>query len=199
MQSSAGHPSDVSSYRLNEVFTRWVKLSIAPPSVEHGTIFALLSNFLRHLEQNLHFDYFSFGLYDRNKEAVASVFEAGEFRLPAEVPVQESSLAIVLHDQQAIEVADIQAESRFPDLVKLAATGGLRSFRIVPVSNNGHRLGTLGVARRRPGAFSDPDARNLDHAAQLFALVLQNAFLAEVLATEKQRLETLLDITTSLN
>lgn len=56
----------------------------------------------------------------------------------------------------------------------------------------------MGVARRKPSSFSDEDARRLDQAAELAALVLENAFMSEVLSGEKKRLETLLDITTAL-
>jgi len=114
------------------------------------------------------------------------------------VPVNHNSLGLVLQMQQPIEVNDTQADARFPDLNLLAEDAGFRSFRVVPLSTHARRLGTLGVARRKPSSFSDEDARKLDEAARLVALVLENAFMTEVLSGEKKRLETLLDITTAL-
>lgn len=129
---------------------------------------------------------------------VSVVFEGGAFRAPREVPVQVDSLGVVLHQQRPIEVNDVHSETRFPDLLKLALAAGVRSFRVVPLSTNARRLGTLAIARRQPGPFSQEDVLQLDRAAQWIAVIIENAFMADVLAAEKPRLETLLDISSAL-
>lgn len=198
VQGSAGAPEDVTAYRLDEGIHLWAKLAATPSSVDQRPLFVLLSRFLVRLQKEFEFDHFAFSFYDSAREVVSVVFEGGAFRSPREVSARGGGLALVLHGQQSIEVADAHSETRFPEMVKLATEAGFRSFRVVPLSTNARRLGTLGVARRRPGAFSDEDARNLDHAAQMVAVLMENAFLTEVLAGEKTRLETLLDVSTSL-
>ena len=197
MQSSSD-TTGANQHRLDEGIHLWVKLAAIPSSVQQRPIFVLLSEFLDRLQHDLHFDHCAFSFFDPIREVVAVVFESGQFRLPREVPVNHNSLGLVLQMQQPIEVNDTQADARFPDLNLLAEDAGFRSFRVVPLSTHARRLGTLGVARRKPSSFSDEDARKLDEAAQLVALVLENAFMTEVLSGEKKRLETLLDITTAL-
>ena len=199
MQSSDQRHTDITSYRLDDLLRYRRELFTAPPNSGHGNLCAVFSELRNRLGQNLHFDYLSFGLHDPARHRVTVVFEVGESQLPHEIPVRDSSLGIVLQEQCAIEVEDVQSEKQFPDLVALAEKGRFRSFRIVPLSTDRIRLGVLAVARRLPGTFSVEDTRNLEHAAQLVALVLENALMAEVLTHEKARLETLLDVNTTLS
>ena len=198
MQSGSADGEQVGQYRLDEGIHLWAKLAATPASVEQRPLFALLSEFLASLQRNLHFDHFALGFYDPGKEVLSVVFEAGAFRLPREVKVRHSALSLVVHEQRGIEVSDTFSDTRFPDVVELAVGAGFRSFRVVPLSTHTRRLGTMGVARRRPGPFSGEDVRYLNHAAQLVALVMENAFMADVLASEKSRLETQLQVSTAL-
>jgi formate hydrogenlyase transcriptional activator len=198
VQSGSTDSAGVDQHRLDEGIQFWAKLAATPSSAGQPPIFALVSEFLARLQQSLHFDHCAFSFFDPARQVVAVVFESGKFRLPREVSVHPNSLGLVLEHQRAIEVHDTQSDTQFPDLNALAEDAGFRSFRVVPLSTHTRKLGTLGVARRQPGTFSDEEARRLDQAAQLVALVLENAFMTEVLCDEKKRLETLLDITTAL-
>ena len=198
VQGSPETVENLTAFRLDERIHLWAKLAATPSSVEQRPLFALLSDFLARLQSELQADHFAFTFYDPNREVVSVVFEGGAFRAPREVPVERDSLGLVLEGQQAIEVSDVQSETRFPDLKKLATAVGVRSFRVVPLSTNARRLGTLAVARHQPGPFSDDDVRQLDRASQLAAVILENAFTSDVLAGEKSRLETLLDVSTAL-
>ena len=198
MQSRSGDPAGVNQHRLDEGIEFWAKLAATPSSAEQPPLFALVSEFLARLQQTLPFDHCAFSFFDPIRQVVAVVFESGKFRFPREVWVNPNSLGLVLQHQLAIEVHDTHSDTQFPDLNVLAEDAGFRSFRVVPLSTHARRLGTLGVARRQPGTFSDEEARKLDQAAELVALVLENAFMTEVLCDEKKRLETLLDITTAL-
>jgi len=198
VQSSVQRHTDITSYRLDDLFRCCRDLFTAPAN-GHANLRAVFSELRNRLGQNLHFDYLSFALHDPTRHNVTVVFEVGESQLPQEIPVMDFSLGVVLHQQRAIEVEDVQSEKQFLDLVALAEKGGFRSFRIVPLSTDRNHLGVLGVARRLPGPFSAEDIRNLEHAAQLTALVLENALMAEVLIREKTRLEMLLDVNTTLS
>ena len=198
MQGSPKALEDVTAYRLDEGIHLWAKLAATPSSIEQRPLFALLSGFLARLQADSHFDHFAFSFYDPAREVVSVVFEGGAFRSPREVPAGDPALAMVLHGQHSIEVTDAQSETRFPEAVKRALDAGFRSFRVVPLCTNVRRLGTLGVARKEPGPFSGEDVRNLESAAQLVALVMENAYMAEVVAGEKNRLETLLGVSTAL-
>lgn len=198
MQGEPRPLEDLTAYRLDERIHLWAKLAATPSSAEQRPLFALLSEFLGRLQKDLQLDHFAFTFYDPTREVVSVVFEGGAFRIPREVPVQADSLGLVIHHQQPIEVSDVHSETRFPDLLKLAVAAGVRSFRVVPLSTNARRLGTLGVARHQPGRFSQAHVLQLDRAAQWVAAIVENAFLADVVAAEKARIETLLDVSRAL-
>jgi formate hydrogenlyase transcriptional activator len=191
--------SNITSYRLDDLSRHHRELlRTIQERASQGNLRNLISELLKRLEENLYFDHLAFALHDPARNILHIMVQAGEYEIPAEIPVLETSLGTVLQMQQAIEVRDVETETRFADVLELAANGGFRSIRIVPLSTERSRLGVLAVARRLPGGFSEEDIRFLDRAAQLVALVLENALLADVLSREKARLETLLDVNTVL-
>src|SRR6478609_6789925 len=106
MQSSDQRHTDITSYRLDDLFRYRRELFSAPPSSGHGNLRAVFSELRDRLGQRLHFDYLSFALHDPTRPSVTVVFEVGDFQLPQEVPVMDSSLGVVLREQRAIEVED---------------------------------------------------------------------------------------------
>lgn len=156
------------------------------------------SELLKRMQDNLHFDHIGLGLYDPDRDILSVFLQAGEHEFPPEIPVIESSLGQVVKHRQAIEVVDADKETEFRDLAQRAQSGGFRSFRVVPLITDCRALGALAVVRRQPGHFSQDDVRYLDHAAELAALVLENALIADLLAREKAQLETLVDVNNAL-
>ena len=71
----------------------------------------------------------------------------------------------------------------------LVQRGGLRSFRVIPLTTERRTLGTMAVGRVSAGSFSEEDIRFVHQVAELVALVLENAFLAEVLHKERATLK----------
>lgn len=135
MQSRSADPAGANQHRLDEGIHFWAKLAAIPSSVEQRPLFALLSESLVRLQQDLHFDHYAFSFFDPAREVIAIIFESGQFRFPREVPVNHNSLGLVIELQQAIEVNDTQTDTRFPDLNLLAEDAGFHSFRLVPWNN----------------------------------------------------------------
>jgi formate hydrogenlyase transcriptional activator len=199
MQRDLERHSNITSYLLDDLPRHYQELlqtrsgALGRPSLRET-----FSELLKHLDENLRSDHIGLALHDPARNTVSVILQAGEHEFPPEVPILETSLGLVLNAGQAIEVQDIETETKFGDLVDRAKTGGFRSFRVVPLTTDRQTLGCLSVVRRQPGPFSDADVRYLDHAAQLVALVLENALMAEVLGREKAQLETLLDVNSAL-
>jgi len=101
MQSSSQRHTDITSYRLDDLFRYSREMCTASSNSSSGNLRAVFSELLSRLEQNLHFDYLSFALHDPTRDSVTVVFEAGEFKLPHEVPIMDASLRLLLHEQQA--------------------------------------------------------------------------------------------------
>jgi GAF domain-containing protein len=103
-----------------------------------------------------------------------------------------------LQQHRTVEVRDVETETDFADLRAMAKRIGFRSFRIIPLTIERRVLGTMAVSRVSPGGFPEEDIRFVQHVAELVALVLENALMAEVLGKERSRLETLLNVSTAL-
>ena len=159
----------------------------------------LFAELLKQFEHNIRFDHLDFALHDPARNVLVShpLLQKGPFEIPGEVPV-EGSLELVLRQHHTIEVRDVETEAGFVDLRATAQKGGFRSFRVIPLTTERRTLGTLRVGRVSPGSFSEEDVRFVHHIAELVALVLENALLAEVLSKERTRLQTLLNVSTAL-
>jgi GAF domain-containing protein len=174
-------------------------LQTADPVATARSMRGLFAELLKQFEHNIQFDHLDFSLHDpaRNVLVTHPLLQKGAFDLPGELPV-EGSLEMVLQQHHIIEVDDVETYQGFADLRTMVQKGGLRSFRIMPLTTERRTLGTLGVGRVDAGNFSDEDIRFVQHVAELVALVLENALLAEVLSKERSRLETLLNVSTAL-
>jgi formate hydrogenlyase transcriptional activator len=159
----------------------------------------LFAELLKQFENNIRFDHLDFSLHDpaRNVLVTHPLLQKGTFEIPGEVPVA-GSLELVLRQHHTIEVRDVQTESGFSDVRNIAKKGGFSSFRVIPLTTERRTLGTLAVGRVSPGNFSEEDIRFVHHVAELVALVLENALMAEVLSKERTRLETLLNVSNAL-
>jgi formate hydrogenlyase transcriptional activator len=198
MQRDERH-SNITSYRLDELPRQYrALLCSSAVAGSRPSLREVFSELLKRLEENLRFDHIGLAMLDPVRDVVSVILQAGGYEFPSEVPVLENSLGVVLHSGQAIEVEDVERENRFADLLAMVTQGGFRSFRAVPLTTERTTLGVLCVARKQPGSFSAEDVRFLDHAAQLVALVLENALMAEVLNREKNQLETLLHVNNAL-
>jgi formate hydrogenlyase transcriptional activator len=174
-------------------------LQTADPVASARSMRGLFAELLKQFENNIRFDHLDFSLHDpaRNILITHPLLQKGSFEIPGELPVA-GALELVVRHQQTIEVQDVETETRFADLRALAQMGGFRSLRIVPLTTERHTLGTMAVGRVLPGSFSEEDVRFVQHVAELVALVLENAFMAEVLSKERTRLETLLEVNAAL-
>ena len=197
MQRDLERHSNITSSRLGEL-PRYHELLAPAGGNRAASLQNVFSELLKRLEQNLEYDHVGFGLHEPERNVVSVILQAGEYQFPPEIPVIENSLGLLVNRGQAIEVEDVESENNFPDLVMAVKSGGFRSFRLVPLTTDRRTLGPLAVVRKRPGPFSSDDVKYLDHVAQLIALLLENALIADVLHREKTQLETLLQVNTAL-
>jgi formate hydrogenlyase transcriptional activator len=200
MQLSTRHDSDVNGPSSDE-FSRHYQalLQTTDPVASARSMRGLFAELLKQFEPNIRFDHLDFALHDpaRNVLITHPLLQKGAFNIPGELPV-EGSIELVLRQHHTIEVRDVEIEAGFADLRAMAQKGGFRSFRVIPLTTERRTLGTLGVGRVSPGNFSEEDTRFVHHVAELVALVLENALMAEVLSKERTRLETLLSVSTAL-
>ena len=175
-------------------------LQMADLVVHHGGIPELLPQLAKRLQQVASFEIASFSLYDPEKKVMRMHFWEGSERLSdqTELPVEESACGFVWEKQQAMVWPDLHQETRFRPAVRLLTGKGVRSYCTLPLTTAQKRFGALGLGSSRPNAYDDDDLRLLQGVAELVALALENAMTRAAFLEEKERLEMLLELSTTL-
>src|SRR6266516_3169288 len=75
-------------------------------------------------------------------------------RTGMDFPVEDSIAGWVWERQQPLTI-NAEADSRFPEFARALSDAGIRSFCAVPLMIGNRRIGVLGLASTKPGAFRD--------------------------------------------
>jgi len=163
-----------------------------------------LPELLPDLAQRLHkvasFEVANFSLYDPEKNVLRMQFWEGNGVLSdlTELPVEEATCSVALEKQEPVVWPDLHAESRFQRFVNLLKERGIRSYCALPLTSAQRRLGALGLGSSQVNAYSEGDVRLLRRVADLVALALESALTRAAFQHEKERLEALLQVSTTL-
>jgi len=174
-------------------------LQMADLVVHHGGMPELLPQLAKRLQQVASFEIASFSLYDPEKKVMRMHFWEGSERLSdqTELPVEESACGFAWERQQAMVWPDLHKETRFGRAVSLLKEKGVRSYCTLPLPTAQKRFGALGLGSSRPNAYDDDDLHLLRGVAELVALALENAMTRAAFLEEKERLEMLLEVSTT--
>jgi signal transduction histidine kinase len=101
--------------------------------------------------------------------------------------VEESLLGVVVRRKKPMQVANVQASTRYQN-VELARREGLISLLSVPLLFAGHSIGTLNVYTGKPYNFSNEEIRILSALAELSAIAIEKARLYERIVDVEEQL-----------
>ena len=101
--------------------------------------------------------------------------------------VAESLLGVVVRRKKALQVANVQADSRYQN-VELARRENLVSLLSVPLVFAGQTIGALSVYTARPYNFSNEEIRILSALAELSAIAIEKARLYERIVDVEEQL-----------
>jgi signal transduction histidine kinase len=101
--------------------------------------------------------------------------------------VEESLLGVVTRRKKPIQIANVQASSRYQN-VEVARREGLVSLLSVPLLFAGQPIGTLNVYTGRPYNFSNEEIRILSALAELSAIAIEKARLYERIVDVEEQL-----------
>jgi formate hydrogenlyase transcriptional activator len=175
-------------------------LQMADLVVHHRSVPDLLPELAQRLREVASFEVASFSLYDPEKNVMRVHFWEGGDNLsgPAELPVEESACGVAWEKQQPMVWPDLHRETRFQPAVSFLVGKGVRSYCTLPLTTAQKRFGALGVGSSRPNAYGEEDVQLLQRVAELVALALENAMTRSAFLEEKERLEMLLEVSTTL-
>jgi signal transduction histidine kinase len=101
--------------------------------------------------------------------------------------VEESLLGVVVRRKKPVQVANVQASSRYQNL-EVARREGLVSLLSVPLLFAGQAIGTLSVYTGRHYNFSNEEVRILSALAELSAIAIEKARLYERIVDVEEQL-----------
>jgi formate hydrogenlyase transcriptional activator len=173
-------------------------LQMADLAVHYQGVPEMLPQLAQRLQKVASFEVASFALYDSEKKVIRLHFWEGNDRLSdlAELPVEEAGCGFGW-DKPTI-LSDLRQETRFQAAVNILIEKGVRSYCGLPVTSGQKKFGALGLGSHRPNAYDEGDVQLLRHIAELVALGLENANTRIAFREEKERLEVLLEVGTTL-
>jgi signal transduction histidine kinase len=101
--------------------------------------------------------------------------------------VEESLIGVVVRRKKALQVANVQADSRYQN-VELARRENLVSLLSVPLVFSGQTIGVLNVYTARHYNFSNEEIKILSALAELSAIAIEKARLYERLVDVEEQL-----------
>ena len=187
-------------FEAEEVSRYETLLQMADLVVHHHDVPELLPELAQRLRNVASFEVASFSLYDPEKKIMRMHFWEGSKRLSdlTELPVEESACGFVWEKQRPMVLPDLQRETRFRPAVNIFIEKGVRSYCGLPLTTGQKRFGALGLGSSRPNAYGEEDVELLRRVAELVALGLENAMTRAAFFEEKERLQMLLEVGTTL-
>ena len=101
--------------------------------------------------------------------------------------VEESLIGVVVRRKKPLQVANVQADSRYQN-VELARRESLVSLLSVPLVFSGEAIGALSVYTARPYSFSNEEIKILGALAELSAIAIEKARLYERIVDVEEQL-----------
>src|SRR5262245_4356221 len=112
--------------------------------------------------------------------ALTSADAAGDAVLRASFPQplqSEAPHARAIRDRVPVNIADAQADPVSEERRTIARARGYRSLATVPLLGHDEAVGTIGVARREPGGFTDDEIALLRTFADQAVIAIENVRL----------------------
>ena len=134
-------------------------------------------------------------LHDPGRDVMRLLTLAGQPLGPdvLELPVAESPAGVAWQTQRPLVLENIDRETRFSAATEIMRADGIKSLCNIPLTSPLRRLGTLSFGSRDDHAFSDADVDFLQQLTSQIALAVDNTLHHEQLASERDRLQLLLE------
>ena len=113
----------------------------------------------------------------------------------SEIDNEETLAAWVYRNQEAVALAALDIDLRFPATIAKMRDAGLRSALAFPLTTAHRRLGSLVIASVDPDAWSAEDVRFCSLVVNQIALAMDDAINFQASQRAQERLELLLDLT----
>jgi len=167
---------------------------------DRGDLQSLLSGVGESLRRIVGFDYIGVMLHNpgENRMKAHILRESG---LPVAIDsrgMEDDPSAWVWLNQQPLIIRHLDAETRWPEFRNRARAIGIDAVTIVPLTTGNNRLGAFGFGCGTPYQPTPAELAFLERVASEFAVAVESFLARQEAVRERDRLQTLFDITNAL-
>ena len=161
----------------------------------------LLSGVADSVRPIVSFDHIALILHDPNSNAMQGYIlnePCNPVIASLRLPVEADPAGWVWLNQQPLVVSRLHSENRWPEFVTRARDFGITTLVLVPLTAGNSRLGAFGFGSVAPVDPSPVEIAFLERVASEFAVAVESFLAKQEALRERDRLETLFDITNAL-
>lgn len=175
-------------------------LQVADVVVRQSTLAELSRDLVQCLHRFFQFEFAGSCLHDPSKNVMRLTLWEGATTHGGhqELPVEGTTCGWVWQNQRPLVLNQLDQEKRFAESLNRFKQMGIRALCEVPLTTAQRRLGVLGMASTNGQIYGEKDVQLLCRVADWISLALQNVLTSCALQHEKERLETLLNVSTAL-
>ena len=178
-------------------------LEVSRAILAHRDLNGLFQDLSRLLRQVLRFDFLNLVLHDAaHNEMRLHILETTDSRprppVAGSFSPEETPSGAAWSGQQAVIIADVDEEPRWPRVMAIFRSRGIRSCCYVPLTSAHRRLGAIGFGYAGSHELTADELAFMQNVAAPVAVAVDNALTQQDLAHERDRLHSLLDITNAL-
>jgi len=193
-QGSANADTDIQRYRA--------LLETADLIVLHRNLPQLFRKLAKRLQQVTAFDVVNFVLHESGRNVMRlNIWEQvapEQSPVPIQLSIEDESSGWVWEHQQPLIFPELEAETRFPEVMNALRARGVKSYCVLPMTTSLSRLGAIGFGSARSHAYEEADMQLLDRVAKLVAVAVENLLTQEALAHDRDRLQVLLELNNAM-
>jgi len=177
-------------------------LEVAEAISVHRDLHELFRDLAQRLPRVVHVNFVALSLHDPERNLMR--LHTLQANVPADIvggheePVEETPAGLVWQTQQPLLVPDLPEERRWPKVTQRMQEDGINSFCVVPLTTAVRRLGAMGFASLKKGAYGEPDLEFLQQVGKQVAVAADNVLHHEELSRDRDRLWLLLEVSESI-
>ena len=177
-------------------------LEVSESIARHLDLEALLRDLTHRLPRVVDVNFVALSLHDPARRMMQ--LHNIQANIPADIvggheePVDETPTGFVWQTQQPLLVPNLAEEHRWPKVTGMMREDDIHSLCIVPLTTALRRLGAMGFASVREGAYEDTDVEFLQQVGKQVAVAVDNVLHHQDLARDRDRLRLLLEVSESI-
>ncbi|MGH9508359.1 MAG: sigma 54-interacting transcriptional regulator [Terriglobales bacterium] len=170
--------------------------------VLYSTLPELFHQLAKRLRQVTPYDVVNFVLHEDGRHMMRmNIWEnvtPEQSPVPIRLEIDDPASAHVWEHQEPLLIADLEAETRFSELLNVLRRRGLKSYCVLPMTTAQSRLGAIGFGSARADAYREADLEFMQRVANLVAVAVENLRTQQALVHDRDRLQVLLEVNNAL-